>query len=468
MARLLFGGLALVDAVLLLYLALGYNWFAFDIRFNNESLAAMIVVPLLWAFLIGEKAAFAAYFYAIGSAIVRELRGQRDAPRWQATLATIVLLAALAGSALVWVAAVSKVIDGPPGFLIDRLTLFDGLAHQADDYADLFGISGYVSGSIGRYLLILLAVAYLSEKYVLAWWRVRWSLPLVPVIAVGWLAWSVHDGEQRLRDWLAVQQWRAVSAEQPWLAALDACATIGDGWRLPRREELARYLSTDPAEIREWKEAAWTGSATNGDGRAIAVDLKARKSGRWNKGSELTRDESLCEYRDQPGYASDWLTALRPRVCEATTFSAYLYTPGLKIAALQTGNVGVSQPNGSVICVRPAANAPPIGIRERRGYKDEKEYASAAEFTAYMKETCGLTPDRDRAACFAFAPDLPAFEESGDERTMRAFCEMARNGEGCDRYATMMAAHPDAAERVARYRTLACQRGYATACGAKQ
>lgn len=64
-------------------------------------------------------------------------------------------------------------------------------------------------------------------------------------------------------------------------------------------------------------------------------------------------------------------------------------------------------------------------------------------------------------------PDLPAFEESGDERLMRAFCEIARNGEGCDRYATLMEKHPDTADRVARYRDLACKRGYAAACEVK-
>ena len=48
---------------------------------------------------------------------------------------------------------------------------------------------------------------------------------------------------------------------------------------------------------------------------------------------------------------------------------------------------------------------------------------------------CGVNPDRNRAACFAFAPDLPPFEETDDERMMRAFCEVARNGEGCHRYA---------------------------------
>ncbi len=81
-----------------------------------------------------------------------------------------------------------------------------------------------------------------------------------------------------------------------------------------------------------------------------------------------------------------------------------------------------------------------------------------------MAAKCGLTPERNRAACFAFAPDLPPFEESNDERLMRAFCELARNAEGCHRYALLMDRHPEAADRARRYRELACKRGHAPAC----
>jgi hypothetical protein len=43
-----------------------------------------------------------------------------------------------------------------------------------------------------------------------------------------------------------------------------------------------------------------------------------------------------------------------------------------------------------------------------------------------MAKWCGLSPDVDRTTCFAFVPDLPPFEEDGDERTMRAFSALAR------------------------------------------
>ena len=48
---------------------------------------------------------------------------------------------------------------------------------------------------------------------------------------------------------------------------------------------------------------------------------------------------------------------------------------------------------------------------------------------------------RVAVACFAFVPDLSNFEEDGDERTMRTFCDLARNGEGCSRYALLMDRH---------------------------
>lgn len=466
MARILFTALAIFDTALLAYLAFHYDWFVFDVPRNMPTPAAIIIIGMLWALLIVEKMFFAAFFLTVGAASLREIRGKRDAGRWLAVAATLVILPMLSGTAYLWIAIAQKILNGPPGFIVDRLTLFDGLAAKAHGYGGLFGTADFFSGSIGGSLVLLLGVLYLSEKYLLAWWRVRWPVPLLPILAIGWLVWSVHDGEARLRAYVAAQQWRPVAAEQTWLAALDTCANLGEGWRLPRREELARYLSTEPAKIRDWKSAAWTASALDGEGRAIAVDLKPRKSGRWNKGSEPTRDESLCELRAQPGYANDWVADFRPYVCEHTTLSAYLYTPGVKITALQTGNIAVTQPSGAVICMRPADDAARIGIRSRRGYKNEQEFARSADFRAYMAKKCSLQPDHDRAACFAFAPDLPAFEESGDERMMRAFCELDRNGEGCHRYALLMDKHPDAAERAARYRDLACQRGYKPACAA--
>jgi hypothetical protein len=461
--RLIFGALALVDAVLLLYLAASYNWFQFDVSLPTESIASLFLIPMMWAITIGERVFFAAFFAIIGAGILRELIDRREKPRWLAAITTPVLLMALTGIGLIWITTIQDIVTQPPGFINDRLTMFDKLAMKTDaGYAEFLGTANYAGGSTGRYLIILLAAAYLAEKYLVSGWRFRWPVPLLPLLAIGWVAWSVRDGEQRLRAYTAAQEWRPIAPQMPWLDAVAACEGLGEGWRLPRREELTRYLSTSPAAIQAWAGAAWTATSADGGGWAVAVDLEPRRSGRWNKGSEPTRDESLCEYRDQPGYAVDWFAALRPRVCEQTSQSAYLFTPGLKLTALQSG-ITVNQPALAAICVR-ATDPARIPIRERRGYKDELEFTRAADFRTAMARHCGLTPDRDRAACFAFAPDLPGFEETPDERTMRAFCELQRNGEGCDRYATMMAQHENAAERAARYRDLACKRGYLAAC----
>ena len=111
---------------------------------------------------------------------------------------------------------------------------------------------------------------------------------------------------------------------------------------------------------------------------------------------------------------------------------------------LQGGNIAVTQPPHAAICVRAPADAPRIPTRDRRGYRDEQDFAQRGRFPrATWPRSAASTPERNRAACFAFAPDLPPFEESDDERLMRAFCELARNAEGCHRYALLMEQHPD-------------------------
>jgi hypothetical protein len=465
MARVVFGALALVDSVLLAYLFLSYDWLHFEIPHISESIASIVLVPLMWAILVAARLFFAAFFVIIAAGIWRELTNRREKPRWIAALTSPVLLIALAGCALVWFSTVTGILTTPPGFINDRLTMFDRLAMSMNEgNAELFGTTNYVNQSTARYLVILLGAAYLAEKYLVSSWRFRWPVPVLPLIAIGWLAWSVYDGEQRLRAYSAAQQWRAIAPQVSWIDAVSACEGLGDGWRLPRREELTRYLSTAPAEVQSWTGAAWTATSADGGGWALAVDLVPRRSGRWNKGSEPTRDESLCEYRDQPGYATDWFTALRPDVCARTTQSPYLFTPGLKLTVLQRGNTVVSQPTAAAICLNAPVSAERIPVHQRRGYNDEQEFTRAADFRAQMAQKCGLTPDRDWAACFVFAPDLPAFEETGDEQTMRAFCELARNGEGCHRYALLMDQRPGAADRASRYRDLACKRGYKPAC----
>ncbi len=462
--RILFGALAVLDAILLLYLFAGFDWFNLDINQSSiSSPAGFLVIWILWAFVAAERVFFAAYFAVIGAGIWKELT-RREVTRRLTRLTTPVLLVALLGIGLTGAYSIYEIAAKPPGFITDRLTVFDALAHTVDDEGiDLIGTRKYAGESLGRFLIILLGAAYLAEKYLLQHWRVRWPVPMLPIVAIGAAAWMIRDGEQKNREFVAAHEWRALPAPLPWLDAVAACETLGSDWRLPQREQLARYLATAPAEIQAWTGAVWTSTSADGGGWAIVVDVKPRYSGRWNKGSEPTRDESLCELRTQPGYANDWFTARRPAVCARTTASPYLFTPGLSRAVLQNGNVSVTQPPQQAVCVRGEPTRFPV--RDRRGYRNEQDYTRAGEFREAMAKSCGLEPDRDWATCFTFAPDLPSFEESGDERTMRTFCELARNGEGCFRYALLMEKHPDASDRAARYRKLACTRGYKEACG---
>ena len=460
--RALFAALALADSLLFLYLLLNFGWLNFNYPDVSGSIAGLVLVPLFWAIIIVDRALAFAFFVAVGAGIWRDLAG-RERPRWAAVLSTPVLLIACAATAFVWYLIVRVVVADPPGMMHDRLTLFDALARnwQGSD-VEMLGALSYVTGSFGGFLIVLLGVLYLAEKYLVQSWRLRWPIPIAPLVAVGWIGWIVYDGEQRQRQYVSAQQWQVAGQALSWLDAVGACETLGDRWRLPRREELARFLASHPPDIQSWQGMAWTSQSARDGEWAIGVDLAPRKSGRWNKSSEPTRDESLCELREQPGYASDWFVAYRDDVCARTHDSPYLFTPGLHITVLERG-VTVTQPPGGAVCILPADDAK-FPYYQRRGYEDEREFTAVREFRDAMSEQCRALPGNTRAACFAYAPDLPPFEESGDERLMRAFCDLSWNGEACERYAVMMREHSEMEDRAARYQDLACKRGYVTAC----
>ena len=460
--RAIVAALAIVDSLLFLYLLVNFGWFNFNYPDVSGSIAGLVLLPLFWGIIIVDRLFALSYFVAVGAGIWKDLAG-RERPRWAAVLTTPVLLIALAGTAFVWFVIVRGVLADPPGMMHDRLTLFDALARNwPGSDVEMLGALNYVTGSIGGFLIVMLAVLYLAEKYLVQSWRVRWPIPIAPLVAIGWIGWIAYDGEQRQRQYVAAQQWEVVGAQLPWLDAVDACVHLGQGWRLPRREELARFIASHPPDIQSWEGWAWTSQSARGGEWAIGVDLAPRKSGRWNKASEPTRDESLCEFRDQPGYASDTFASYRDAVCARTNDSPYLFTPGLHPTAL-VGGVTVTHPPGGAICIHPAGDTK-FPFYQRRGYEGEREFTTVKEFRDAMNEQCRTSPGNTRAACFAYAPDLPPFDESGDERLMRAFCELAWNGEACERYAVMMDGHSGSEARAARYHDLACKRGYVTAC----
>ena len=120
------------------------------------------------------------------------------------------LIVALIGIGVAASWSIYAIAAKPPGFINDRLTVFDALAATVDDEGiDLLGTGKYAAGSLGRFLIILLGAAYLAEKYLLQAWRVRWPVPILPLVALGWVGWIVHDGERQNRDFVTAREWRA-------------------------------------------------------------------------------------------------------------------------------------------------------------------------------------------------------------------------------------------------------------------
>jgi hypothetical protein len=404
MTRAIFAVLAVADALLFFYLFANYGWFnVHQFTEVSQDIVGIVVLPLLWGITLLDRIVTAAFFVAVGSGIWKDLAG-RERPRWAAVVTTPVLIFSLAAIAFLWIVIVRDVVSQPAGMVYDRLTLFDELAREwriAD--IEMFGVVNYaIGGSIGRSLVILLGVLYLAEKYLLQSWRVRWPVPLTPLLAVGWLAAIVAVGESRQREYVAAQQWRAIGPAVTWLDAMRACEAIGDGWRLPRPQELIRFVASGPAEIQSWQGAAWTNQIENNGEWAVAVDLAPRKSGRWNKASEPTRDESLCELRSQPGYATDWFASFRDEVCDRTSRSPYLFTPGLHPTVRQAG-ASVTQQPGAAVCIRPAGEST-FPNYQQRGW-DAREEPTAAAFLDAIIERCRTLPNpHRRLGCVAYAP----------------------------------------------------------------
>ena len=128
------------------------------------------------------------------------------------------LLVALIGIGVVVSWSIFEIAAKPPGFINDRLTVFDALAQTVDDEGiDVIGTGKYAGGSLGRFLIILLGAAYLAEKYLLQAWRVRWPVPLLPLAAIAVLGWIIYDGERQNREFVAAREWRAVAPQVPWI-----------------------------------------------------------------------------------------------------------------------------------------------------------------------------------------------------------------------------------------------------------
>lgn len=208
-----------------------------------------------------------AFVAVVGAGVARQFRPTFLASRWFGILSVIPVFTLLMTLAawVFYLRPVARIIDTGR---VDRLAVFDAFAEAAGDSWQPPGLVAGGRISVGLYLVILLALAYLAEKYALAWWRVRWPVPLAPVAMLASLTWIVIAGEGAQRDAVASHDWRIVAERHTFLQTLDACAAIGDGWTLPRPSELQLYISTRPDGIREWTDAAWTSTVAERGARA--------------------------------------------------------------------------------------------------------------------------------------------------------------------------------------------------------
>src|SRR5262245_40544600 len=174
--------LATFDAGLLVYLTLSYRWFAHRIPDASTPAAIIVyaigsgVIQLITAFEIGLVA-------SVGAGIVRQFRPELLSSRWLKSVAVIPAIGLLV-TLPVWIFHLYPIAAIRGAARVDRLAVFTGLAEPAGNGWRPLGLVIGDRMSIGLYLAILLGVAYLAEKYCLAWLRVRWPVPLVPIAMV--------------------------------------------------------------------------------------------------------------------------------------------------------------------------------------------------------------------------------------------------------------------------------------------
>ncbi len=278
--RVLWLLLAALDGCLLVYLTVSYRW-TFDVPVVSSHLGGL-ADAIMYAALAALTALVIAIVVAIGTAIVREFRPPSRRSRLRAGLAFVVLLIPLLFTIFEWVRHVLPLVTIRDTARLDRFEVFERFVEPADSLLRPAGLVSTDRISIGLYLAVLLGVAYLAEKYSLAWLRVRWPVPIVPIAMVASLVWVTRTGERVQREFVASREWRPVAEAQTFPDALRACEPLGPDWTLPRPSELRLYTSTSPDAVRAWKGALWTNTvAERAANRGVVVEVAPRRSGVW-------------------------------------------------------------------------------------------------------------------------------------------------------------------------------------------
>src|SRR5260221_10163532 len=100
--------------------------------------------------------------------------------------------------------------------------------------------------SIGAYVAVLGLAVYLVEKYTLRWFNVRHVVCILALVFLGWPVREAWERERDQREWLARQEWKALSEHMTFVDALGACKALGPRRRPPLPPAAAGYFASPP------------------------------------------------------------------------------------------------------------------------------------------------------------------------------------------------------------------------------
>ena len=455
-ARVLWRLLAAFDACLLVYLAVSYRWLAHEVP-SAATPAAIVVYAIVYGGLALVTAFQVGLVVAIAAGIARQFRGDPRSLRRRPLVAAIPALALLITIAA-WALQVLPLASIRQAARVDRIEVFSQLAEPAGNMWRPLGLVGGDDLSLGLYLGIILLVAYLSEKYFMAWLRLPWPVPLAPIAMVASVIWVITTGEQVQREFVASREWRPVAESQTYPESLGACSALGSEWTLPRPSELQLYLSTRPDPVRTWKGVAWTNTtAEDGHTRGVVVEIAPRKSGVWQRPAtgvwqrqeEVNRSVSGCEIDARVQGPSDVFTRLKAPLCQATPDSPRMHSTTLSIVVLREG-LTAEFGRAATVCVKRGSLQANPGLGGRT-YRDEREFSTAEEYLDAVRAYCASRSWPQEISCFTLAGEQLAFEENLTERMYRMACDHEGRVDGCTGYATLMERRRDV-ERARHYR----------------
>ncbi len=395
---------AVFDAALLLYLVSNYDW---SLSIGGTGL--WIMLPVEAAFDAVRLGLMAACFGVAALAIGREFRREPDlAPFPFRVIARPLLVAALLGAVGVWILVWSGLSGADGSGTAGLFGWLTAASHRVALRAPyrMFGLAGYADGSVGGFLVALLAAAYLAEKSLRltrSVGRPRHALtlfPITPVLLVGLAVLPAIKAEQVPRAWVRSQEWAMLPEVLTFPDAVVGCERQGPGWRLPNDAELAHYFSANPAPTPGVQGKAWTNTLTEMGSTALAVAFSPLAGG-------ASPYRCAEETHDPDWLARDGFSRMRGWACgrfDSPTRHARTRTP---LAALSATSVEpVRLPT---VCIRPTE---PALDRFWPPERNETTITTAAQWSETLRARCAEA-NRPPATCAAFASETSAARVGG-------------------------------------------------------